>query len=214
MTLKGPITVMAEQWNHNVHYHDWVLQQAPPSCTRALDVGCGDGILTEKLANRCREAFGIDQSSEMIALAKRRLAGRDNVRLLQGDFLDYPFAAGSFDFIVAVAAIHHMPLDLAIERAVNLLRPDGVLAIVGLARNSAPGAWGFSPIDYLWIPPSLFYDWIQRIRLGSWNPGAPVRDPDMTYGEIKQRARVLLPEAKLARRLLFRYTLSWRKPTS
>lgn len=84
---------MAEQWNHNVHYHDWILRQAPTSCIRALDVGCGDGILTEKLANKCSDVVGIDQSTEMIALATKRLAGRDNVTLLQGDFLDYPFAA-------------------------------------------------------------------------------------------------------------------------
>lgn len=205
---------MAEEWNHNVHYHRWVLEQVPAACARALDVGCGDGILCAKLADRCSQVVGIDQSSEMIALASSRLAGRSNVTLLDGDFIHHPLPMSSFDFIVAVAALHHLPFDSAIDRAVNLLRPGGTLAIVGLARIAAPGAWGFSPVDYLWIPPSLLFDRIQHLRHGSWDPGAPVHDPDLTFGEIKKRAHELLPRARIARRLLFRYTLFWRKPDS
>jgi hypothetical protein len=34
-------------WNHNVHYHDVVLNSIPPSCTRALDIGCGRGDLAD-----------------------------------------------------------------------------------------------------------------------------------------------------------------------
>src|ERR1035438_1423379 len=32
-------------WNHNIHYHDVVLRSVPPRCRRALDVGCGQGLL-------------------------------------------------------------------------------------------------------------------------------------------------------------------------
>ncbi len=35
----------AGYWNHNVHYQPVILGAVPAGCGRALDVGCGDGLL-------------------------------------------------------------------------------------------------------------------------------------------------------------------------
>lgn len=203
---------MAEPWNHNLHYHPLLLERMPVPCDEALDVGCGDGILTVKLAERATHVTGIDRSHEMIAKAVQRVANLRNVTLVEDDLLAGSLPENRFDFIVAVAVIHHMALDRAVGQMVQQLRPGGTLAILGLARNGAPGAWGPSPRDYLWIPPALLFNWFQRIRFCSWDPGAPIVEPEMTYAEITQQASVLLPAAELTRRLLFRYTLFWRKP--
>jgi SAM-dependent methyltransferase len=203
---------VAEPWNHNVHYHRLLVERMPVPCNEALDVGCGDGVLTVKLAERARHVTAIDRSRDMITKAKRRLAGLRNVSLVEDDLLGGTLPKRHFDFIVAVAVIHHMAFDSAVGEMAQLLRRGGMLAILGLARNGAPGSWGPTPKDYLWIPPGLLFNWFQRIRFGSWDPGAPIVEPQMTYAEIAKQASALLPGAEVTRRVLFRYTLFWRKP--
>ena len=176
----------------------------PTPCDSALDVGCGDGVLTAKLSEGSARVTGIDISSEMIAFA-RETSSRPNVVYVEGDFLVYPLPAEGFDFIVVVAAMHHMPLEAALGRLTSLLRRGGVLAVVGLARNGSLFDYAFSAVS---IPLSR----LVRIRKGWWQ--SPVRrvDPDETFVEIRQVARRMLPGVKMRRRLFFRYTLEWRKP--
>lgn len=52
-----------------------------------LDVGCGAGAWTELFARRYGRVVGVDASVGMLAAARRRLAGRDNVELVWGDAL-------------------------------------------------------------------------------------------------------------------------------
>jgi 2-polyprenyl-3-methyl-5-hydroxy-6-metoxy-1,4-benzoquinol methylase len=66
----------APYWNHNVHYQPVILGAVPPRCSAALDVGCGDGLLACRLAERCTEVTGIDQDERMIALYRRHLLWR------------------------------------------------------------------------------------------------------------------------------------------
>ena len=42
-----------DYWNHNVHYQPVILNAVPPGSGPALDVGCGDGMLACRLAERC-----------------------------------------------------------------------------------------------------------------------------------------------------------------
>ena len=58
-----------EYWNHNVHYQPVILRAVPPRCGPALDVGCGDGMLACRLAERCTEVTGIDRDDRMMAWA-------------------------------------------------------------------------------------------------------------------------------------------------
>ena len=58
-----------EPWNHNIHYHRVVLAAAPGSCRRALDVGCGEGLLTRRLRARSEVVVGLDRDRRSIALA-------------------------------------------------------------------------------------------------------------------------------------------------
>jgi 2-polyprenyl-3-methyl-5-hydroxy-6-metoxy-1,4-benzoquinol methylase len=51
----------ADYWNHNVHYQPVILGAVPSGCGPALDVGCGDGMLAGRLAERCADVTGIDR---------------------------------------------------------------------------------------------------------------------------------------------------------
>jgi SAM-dependent methyltransferase len=191
-------------WNHNLQFHRWILENMPAPCRSALDVGCGDGVLTPKLAARAQRVTAIDVSREMIAIARHNGAP-ENVTYVAGDLLTYPLPTESFDFIAAVAVIHHMPLEVVLGRMSALLRQGGVLAVVGLAQNR-------SFIDHAVSGASVPVARVFRMGKGWWSSPALRIDPDVSYREIKRAARSKLPRAHLRRRLFFRYTLLWRKP--
>lgn len=87
---------------------------------RILDLGCGDGVLTEKIAVAGAEVIGIDASEEMISAARAR--GLD-ARRANAEKLDFE---GAFDAVFSNAALHWM-LDVeAVARGVfRALRPGG-----------------------------------------------------------------------------------------
>jgi ubiquinone/menaquinone biosynthesis C-methylase UbiE len=110
-----------------------VLAAVPPECRRALDVGCGDGLLASELARRCGEVVGIDVDTPTLARARGRY-GRPNLTFIEADVMSCPFEPASFDFMAAIATLHHLPLEPALERFSQLLRPGGVLSVIGLYR--------------------------------------------------------------------------------
>jgi SAM-dependent methyltransferase len=72
----------------------WFANLTPMAAV--LDVGCGAGAWTALFAHRYRRVVGIELSHKMIAAARERLAGRDNVELIVGDALRVP-VDGPFD---------------------------------------------------------------------------------------------------------------------
>ena len=120
-------------WNHNSAYYPWVLEKTR-GCHRVLDVGCGNGELAFLLGRGDRNVVGIDPSEECVAGARAR-AGEEKIRFTCTSFDDFD-ADGHFDAIVFVASLHHMDMERALARAMELLVPGGVIAIVGLASPS------------------------------------------------------------------------------
>jgi ubiquinone/menaquinone biosynthesis C-methylase UbiE len=197
----------AGYWNHNVHYQPVILRAVPPGCGAALEIGCGDGLLASRLAERCAEVTAIDQDAEMIALARSRAqaTGPGRVTVVEADYLAYPVADASFDFACSNTSLHHMDFAAALAAMARALRPGGRLAVVGLA---AHGSFGDYLADVSGIPLGLAY----RAVRGQSGPGAPIMDPEMTWAEVRAVARRLLPGVRYRRHLLFRYSLLWRKP--
>jgi len=63
-----------------------------------LDVGCGSGMVTRDIASLTKgEVFAIDESEEMIKVAKDVLRDFDNVHLFVGDAHNIPFKDDTFD---------------------------------------------------------------------------------------------------------------------
>ena len=95
---------------------DWLSAQAGE---RILDLGCGDGALTEKLVAAGAQVKGVDASPDMIAAAQAR--GLD-AQVADGHALEFK---DEFDAVFSNAALHWMK------------RPDEVIA--GAARALKPG---------------------------------------------------------------------------
>lgn len=209
------MTGESDYWNHNVHYQPVILNAVPVSCDAALDVGCGDGMLACKLASRCANVTGIDRDARMIELARARAGDRTGRRIapppwatmtfLEDDFLKYPFNAGSFDFVCANTVIHHMGTAAALRKMSRVVRPGGRLAVVGLGGNGSPA--DYLP-DIVAVPLNRYY---QRAR-GEGHPGDPKMGPDLTWSQVRETARRILPGVRYRRHLLWRYSLIWDKP--
>lgn len=108
-------------WNHNRQYHGLILEQCQPTMNSALDVGCGEGLLAQVLSDRGLTVTGIDANDDVLATARRRECG---VRWVQGDVLTHDFGERQFNFVTAVATVHHLPeFEAALARLCSLVSP-------------------------------------------------------------------------------------------
>src|SRR5262245_40231752 len=124
---------MRDGWNHNTHYHDLLLREVPADCARALDVGCGLGGFTRKLATRSAHVDAIDVDADVIARARTAAPVPANVQFDTSDFIHWA-GVGQYDYVSMVAVLHQMDFHRALMHAAALLRTGGVLAVLGLAR--------------------------------------------------------------------------------
>jgi SAM-dependent methyltransferase len=204
-----------EPWSHNLHYHQVILDAIPPGCGRALDVGCGTGALTRRLRRRVSDVTGIDRDERSIQLARAH-PGATGIRYLQAGFLTASLEPASADLVTSIASLHHMDARAALRRMSDLLRPGGVLAVVGLARASWPAELAAlipaSAGTHLHLAASA----IRRRRA----PGRPatayqppvIWPPPMTYRDMRLLATDMLPGVRYRHRLYWRYSLVWTKP--
>ena len=198
-------------WNHNDHYHKWILRRTPrrPGPMTVLDVGCGRGDLVDRFRERNLEVTGIDPDPEMARIAGSRFAGAQTVTIHDSAFEQ---VHQPFDVITMVASLHHQPLTDAFTHAHKLLKPNGRLLIVGLAKPQSMTDLVYDVVSSALNPLVAL---TKRLRGNSERPPeVPMRDPDETFGEIATVARRLLPGVKIRRRLFFRYTLEWAKPVT
>ncbi|HWB87925.1 MAG TPA: class I SAM-dependent methyltransferase [Acidimicrobiia bacterium] len=92
--------------------------------TRVLEVGCGQGHLTKALASQGAAIVGIDANPRA-----PEVAGTDLVRCMSAESLD--FADESFDVVVSVHAIEHIPpLREALAEMARVLVPGGKAVFV------------------------------------------------------------------------------------
>ena len=87
-----------------------------------LDLGCGTGDLTQKIAESCKQVIGIDNSAEMIDVATRKYTAISFYHQDARDFdLDY-----HFDAVFSNSVLHWIPeAEMVIQRINNHLKPGG-----------------------------------------------------------------------------------------
>ena len=115
----------AERYAEHAHFVPALGQAvldllAPQSGERILDLACGDGVLTAKIAATGASVYGVDGSADMIAAATAR--GLE-ARVMDGMNLQFDH---QFDAVFSNAALHWMKSD-----------PDAVIR--GVARALKPG---------------------------------------------------------------------------
>jgi SAM-dependent methyltransferase len=108
---------------------------------RVLEVGCGEGTNMEVLADDGIEWWGCDLSALAVRrAAEKRPSGRVPF-LAVADAERLPFRSGSFDAVLAVSVVEHLPHpESVLEESVRLLKPGGRLLIVSPQYGGPLGA--------------------------------------------------------------------------
>lgn len=108
----------------------------PTSLDNLLDLGTGTGRMLELLAPRAARAVGIDQSPQMLAVARARLEKADmrNVQLRQGDIYALPTERNFYDLVIIHQVLHYLDDPArAVREAARALGPSGRLLIIDFA---------------------------------------------------------------------------------
>lgn len=203
-------------WNHNNHYHDYLLRHAPAHCTNALDVGCGKGDFARLLARRADHVLALDLSSEMLSSARQLSFAYSNIEYLQADVMQHPLPNATYDCIASIATLHHLSLADVVPRLKAALKPGGVLLVLDIARDDGLGDF-FQSLAA--IPATRVLHRIHNRRQPK--PSAEARAAWSAHGdddhylsarEVRRACADLLPGARVTRHLFWRYSLVWTKP--
>jgi len=93
-----------------------------------LEVGCGVGIFTEKLAETGAELTAIDISPDLVERARRRVSDtRVRVEVMNAEATT--FGGDTFDSIVGSSILHHLNVEVALKEFWRILRPEGRLVV-------------------------------------------------------------------------------------
>lgn len=127
-----------------------------PRESRVMEVGPGQGELLKELAKRFDRIVALDNSEEMLSVAKSKLAAKEQISFLRVSLEAFEVQVADFDAVVLNMVLHHLPSPLqAFQKLRQLLRKDGFLLVADLcshnqewARGSCGDVWlGFDPHD-------------------------------------------------------------------
>lgn len=135
---------LSRRYDALAHASEWPLTARglrmlnPQAGEAVLEIGCGTGHALVRIAQAAGRAYGLDLSSGMLAVARKRASA---ALLVQGDAGHMPYAPASLDvvfmsFTLELFDTPEIPAVLAECRRV--LRPGGRIGVVALAKGHSP----------------------------------------------------------------------------
>lgn len=204
-----------ETWDHNSHYHKFLIEQIPKQCRQILEIGCGTGRFSRLLAEHAEKVLAIDLSPQMIRLARERSKLYPNIDFVADDVMTYHLPDNHFDCIATLTTLHHLPTELILRKIRNSLKHGGIFVCLDLYQCSNLGDLLYDGAAY----PANFF--LTLIKTGKTRPSREVRqayaehgktDTYLTLPQVGEICGEILPGALVSRHLFWRYSIIWRKP--
>ena len=166
---------------------EWIDTLSRLAGKRALDIGCGGGILAEAMARKGARVLGIDLAEKPL-----RVAGLH--KLESGVALDYECVSaedlavrepGAFDVVTCMEMLEHVPDPSAIVRAcATLVKPGGQVFFSTLNRNPKSYLFAVIGAEYiLRLLPRGTHDYARFIKPSELSRYC--RDAHLDPGELK-----------------------------
>jgi ubiquinone/menaquinone biosynthesis C-methylase UbiE len=203
-----------EGWNHNHHYHNFLLKHVPSHSRDVLEIGCGTGALARLLAERADHVVALDLSPQMIRIARERSKQYPNIDYKIADVLSWDFPVEQFDCIVSIATLHHLPMEMMLSNMKRALKADGTLMVLDILEAEGLAdmlsALGAVPVNIV----------MQYLKTGHPRPPRDVReawaehgkrDSYLTMSQLRGICADILPGARVRKHLLWRYSIIWKK---
>lgn len=117
------------------------LPEAERRAIHILEVGCGSGANLWMMAKEGFSTYGVDSSAKALDLARKHLAEKWGVtaELREGSFTKLPYDDRSFDVVVDIVSLQHIPLEagsLALQEVRRVLKPGGAFFSYRLSDHS------------------------------------------------------------------------------
>jgi SAM-dependent methyltransferase len=147
---------------------------------RVLDLGCGGGHVSFRVAPEVAEVVAYDLSQDMLGEVARQATARGlrNIATRQGNVETLPFADASFDIVMSRYSAHHWRnLDAALREARRVVKPGG-LAVFADAASPGPALLDthLQGLELLRDPSHVrdysIDEWRQALAAAGFAPGA------------------------------------------
>jgi 2-polyprenyl-6-hydroxyphenyl methylase/3-demethylubiquinone-9 3-methyltransferase len=147
----------------------WIESQVPLAGKRALDVGCGGGILADAMARQGANVLGIDLATKALRVAQLHAleAGTPNVQYrevsVEALASEQP---GAFDVVTCMEMLEHVPDPGSVVRAcADLVKPGGWVFFSTLNRNAKAFLFAIVGAEYvLNLLPRGTHEYLKFIR--------------------------------------------------
>ena len=107
-----------------------VLELLDQGKGKVLDVGCGPGVLTQKLLDLGYEFWGVDTSTGMIEQCRQHFDKTEQAHFAVGDITSLSFPDSFFDVVICTGVIDRISAyELALKEMVRVTKDDGTLLI-------------------------------------------------------------------------------------
>jgi 2-polyprenyl-6-hydroxyphenyl methylase/3-demethylubiquinone-9 3-methyltransferase len=148
---------------------DWIHSIAPLNNVRALDVGCGGGILADAMARKGAEVLGIDLSSKALKVAQLHALQAQTPRVSYREISAEDLAnelPGQFDVVTCMEMLEHVPSPASVVRAcATMVRPGGWVFFSTLNRSAKSFLFAIVGAEYLLnLLPRGTHEYAKMIR--------------------------------------------------
>jgi 2-polyprenyl-3-methyl-5-hydroxy-6-metoxy-1,4-benzoquinol methylase len=134
---EDPYGASLSQFRYQRQKYETLLSMLPKRQYRhVLDIGCGRGAFTRRLAAYGDEVLGIDISLEAVQQARTLSTDFKNLEFAQADVLDFQNDGRQFDLIVVADILYYLSpltdftLKSLAKKITSLLAPGGLLLLV------------------------------------------------------------------------------------
>lgn len=202
-----------KKWDHNRHYHKYLLEHVRDNIGLSLDIGCGKGEFAYLLSQKSKKVTGIDLSAEMINAANENKKN-EKIDFLIGDIMDFDIGVEKYDCIASIATVHHLPIREFFIKVKESLKESGVFLVLDLYKAETIADYLITAIAF---PINTFKMLIMEGRLKpsleeriAWGEHGK-HDQYLTLRQVRTICKEIIPGSKVKRHFFWRYSIVWKK---